>query len=172
MAVSIKEKLTKEITDKDAKKIIYNVFAYMLFTIPLIPEIIGFCIYSLKNTIFNILVIFTAILLLMFSYKDKVKLNIYEKILGIYLILVTVSCFLTKYGIVNTLLGLNGRGEGLITIYSYAMTFVIFLRGYKDMKNPLKYGIIIASIVSIYGILQATLPAGTNLYIYSARHNR
>lgn len=164
MAISIK-KLTKEITDKDAKKIIYNVFAYMLFTIPLIPEIIGFGIYSLKNTIFNTLVIFTAILLLMFSYKDKVKLNMYEKILGIYLILVTVSCFLTKHGVVNTLLGLNGRGEGLITIYSYAMTFIIFLRGYKDMKNPLRYGIIIASIVSIYGILQATLPAGTNLYI-------
>lgn len=33
------------------------------------------------------------------------------------------------------------------------------------MKNPLRYGIIIASIVSIYGLLQALLPSGTNLYI-------
>ena len=161
----IKNKLTKEITNEDAKKIIYNVFAYMLFTIPLIPEVIGFGVYSLKNTLFNILVIFTAILLFIFSYKDKVKLNIFEKIIGIYLVLVTVSCFLTKYGVVNTILGLNGRGEGLITIYSYVITFIIFLRGYDKMKNSLRYGIVIASILSIYGLLQALLPSGTNLYI-------
>lgn len=163
--IDIKKKLKKEITDEDTKKIIYNVFAYILFTIPLIPEIIGFGVYSLKNTLFNILVIFTSILLLIFSYKDKVKLNIFEKIIGIYLILVTISCFLTKYGVVNTILGLNGRGEGLITIYSYVVTFIIFLRGYDKMKNPLRYGIIIASIVSVYGLLQALLPSGTNLYI-------
>lgn len=162
---SIKEKLNTKITDEDAKKLVSKIFAYVLFTFPLIPEVIGFGVYSLKNTLFNAWTIIISIIMLLLSYKDKVKLNIYEKILGIYLILVVLSCFLSRYGLTSTILGINGRGEGLITILSYVITFIIFSRNYKQMKGILKYGIIVATIVSIYGILQVLLPNGTNLYI-------
>lgn len=161
----IDEKLKAKITVEDAKELVCKIFAYILFSFPLVPENIGYGIYSLKNTLFNFLVVATSLIILAISYKEKVKLNIYEKILGIYVILVTISCILSRYGLINAILGTNGRGEGLITIINYIITFIIFARNYKHMKGILKYGIIIATIVSFYGILQVLLPKGTNIYI-------
>ena len=155
----IMEDLNKPLTKEQIEKVIYNFFCIAIMLLPIIPEKFGYAIYSLKNTIFNMVTIITSIALLILNIKStKVKLNIYDILVAIYLILVALSTIFSKYGIREGILGENGRGEGFTTIFSYIATFVICLKGYKHINKTLKVGIIAAVIVSIYGIIQANTP--------------
>lgn len=154
----------------ELEKIIYNLFCIIIFITPIFSDIIGFGIYSLKSTIFNLTTIVTAMALLVINRKN-LKINIYDGLLLGYLLLVMFSTFLTKYGVVECILGTNGRGEGLITMCSYVATFIIFSRGYKYMKNTSKVAILSSIVVSIYCIIQSNIPSGTTiLFIPKSRY--
>ena len=129
------DKYNKPLTHEQIIAVIYNAFCMIIFLLPIIPEIIGVGLYSLKNTLFNLTTVIVSITLIVLNIRKtrKLKLNIYDILLIIYLMLVTLSTIFAKYGVVDAILGLNGRGEGLVTIFSYAATFLIFLRGYKYM---------------------------------------
>lgn len=156
----------KPLEKEQLEKIIYNIFCVIIFAAPIIPEILDFGIYSLKNTIFNFSTIITAISLLVINRKN-IKINLYDGILMGYLALVILSTFLTEHGIVECILGTNGRGEGLITILSYVVTFVIFSRGYKHMTKTAKVAIISAIVVGIYSFLQANFSNVINIPFFS-----
>lgn len=151
------KKYDKPLTHEQIVGVIYNAFCIIIFLFPITPEIIGFGIYSLKNTFFNAITIVTSITLLILNRKEF-KLNLYDKILSVYLLLVVLSSIFTKYGVIEAILGTNGRGEGLITIFSYIATFVIFTKGYKYITKTVKVALIGALIVSIYAIIQANAP--------------
>ena len=156
------ESCSQPVTKEQLEKIIYSIFCLIIFTTPVIPELIGFGIYSLKETIFNISTIFIAISLLIINMKDikKLKIDRYSILLIAYLFLVILSTIFTKFGLMECILGENGRGEGLLTIFSYVITFVIFSKGYKQMKEVSTLAIVAAIIVAIYSIIQAKLPEG------------
>ena len=44
------ENYDKPLTKEQLEKIIYNIFCVAIFLAPIIPEVIGFGIYSLRNT--------------------------------------------------------------------------------------------------------------------------
>lgn len=156
------EEYSKPLTEEQLENIIYNIFCIIIFAAPIIPEAIGFGIYSLKNTIFIFSTIITSLVLVIINRKN-IKTNVYDKLLIAYMILVILSTIFTKFGIVKCILGTNGRGEGLLTIFSYIATFVIFSRGYKHMQKISKLAIIAAMIVCVYSFLQANRPADVSL---------
>lgn len=165
---NIMEKLNAPISEEQIKQIVYTVFAVVIFLLPIVPELMGIFVYSLKCTLFNVVTIVTSIILLCINISDKkieTKINKYDVILGIYLALVIISTLFSKYNILNCILGTNGRGEGLITIFSYIATFCIMSKGYKYLKGTIKLAIIGAIIVSVYGLLQAVVPLEYNLII-------
>jgi len=131
---------------------------------PIVPEIMHYSLYSMKCTMFIGITIMTSIILLGITIKEKkLKFTFLDYMLVIYLLLVGISTIFTKHGVLNAVLGKNGRGEGLLTIFCYGVTFVIFSKGYKYIKWTLRVGIIAASIVTIYCILQALLPVNIDL---------
>lgn len=152
----------KPLSKTQIQSVIYNVFCTIIFFMPIIPERIGMGIYSLKNTLFNILVITTTISLLIVNNK-KTKLNIYTVLAGIYLLFAVLSSIFSNYGIVECVLGENGRGEGLMTIFSYIATFIICMKGYPHIIKNYNVGIIAALIVSTYGIIQANVSLDVKL---------
>ena len=154
--------LNKPLSREQLEKIIYNVFSVFIFLSPIISDQIGFGIYSLKYTLFNLITIITTIGLLITSSSFK-KLNKYDFILGVYLILVILSTLFTSFGIDKCILGTNGRGEGLITIISYIATFTIFAKGYSYIPKNFKVIIVAIVVICIYSILQANLPFGIDL---------
>lgn len=160
------EEYNKPLTKEQLEKIIYNIFCIIIFSAPIIPEAIGFGIYSLKNTIFIFSTIITSLVLTIMNRKN-LKTNVYDKLLIAYMALVLLSTIFTKFGIVECIFGTNGRGEGLLTIFSYVATFVIFSRGYKHMQKLSKVAIIAAMIVCAYSFLQANRPAGVTLPFFT-----
>ena len=168
---NIKNKIDKELevwerplNKAELEKIIYNLFCIIIFITPIFSDIIGFGIYSLKSTIFNLTTMATTISLLVINRKN-LKINIYDGLLLGYLLLVILSTLLTKYGMVECILGTNGRGEGLITMCSYVGTFIIFSRGYKYMTNISQVVILSSVVVSIYCIIQSNIPSGATIPI-------
>lgn len=157
--------LNNPLEKEQLEKIIYNLFLVIIFIMPIIPEKIGMGIYSLKNTIFNMSVITTAVSLTILNIKNirSYKLTIYDTLVIAYLILVVLSGVFSKYGFIECILGTNGRGEGVLTIFSYLLTFVICKNGYKYLTKTFKVAIIGAVIVSIYGIVQANVPLDIKL---------
>lgn len=97
------------------------------------------------------------------NYNKKIKPNVFEIILGIYFLFVVLSCIFTKYGILNCIFGANGRGEGVITIFSYIATLILFSRGFKYIKDTLIFAVIGAVVVCIYSFIQVNLPNGYSL---------
>lgn len=156
---NILQELNNPLSKEQLEKIIYGIFCIITFLMPAIPELLGFGIYSLKNTIFIFSTLTTALALVIINRKN-IKLNIYDLFLSIYLILVILSTLFSKQGVIECILGTNGRGEGLLTIGSYLATFVIFSRGYKKMKGESKVAIIAAIIVAIYSFIQANITGG------------
>lgn len=158
--------LNKPVTKEVLEKLIYCMFCFAIFITPVIPEVKRIGIYSLKATLFNFATIFTTISLLIINIKKiKFKFNIYNILMVTYLVLVVLSTIFTKYGIVDCILGKNGRGEGLITIFSYIMTLVIFSKGVKYMRGVSKVAIFSAIVISIYAILQANVIPGLEISI-------
>lgn len=169
--------LNKSIDIKDIEPIIYKTFAILIFLLPIIPEFLNVGVYSLKYTIFNFFTIATVTFIAFFYlyklyYKTdernfikilkdvNIKLSFLDIIIILYFLLVILSCLFTKYGILNSFLGTNGRGEGVLTIFSYLATFYIFQKGFKYIKDLYKIAIFGAIVVSIYSIIQANLPNG------------
>lgn len=166
--------LKKDISIQVIKEYIFKIFAIVIFLLPAIPEIIGYGIYSLKCTLFNLTTLLTAFLLLLISIyqhfkpdkkerNSKFKLNVFDIFLGIYFVLVVISCFFSKYGILECIFGLNGRGEGVLTIFSYIATLMIFAKGFKYIKDTLIFAVIGAIIVFVYSIIEVNLPNGYSL---------
>ena len=58
---------------KQLEKIIYSIFCLIIFTTPVIPELIGFGIYSLKETIFNISTIFIIVIVNGMKQSKNIK---------------------------------------------------------------------------------------------------
>lgn len=167
------ENYDKPLTKEQLEKIIFNIFCIAIFLTPIIPEVIGFGIYSLRNTIFIFITTMVTISLLVINWKNiKIKkLNIYDKLLIVYAILILLSTIFTKYGFVECIFGTNGRGEGLITLFSYLISFVIFSRGYDKMKKVSKIAIIAAVIVCGYSFIQANHPSGMKILFASNTNN-
>lgn len=156
------EKCDQPLTEEQLKRIIYNVFCIFIFLSPIIPDQLGFGIYSLKYTVFNITVIMTSFLLFIINRKD-LKINVYDIILVIYFLFVVLSTIFTQYNIGKCILGTNGRGEGLITIFSYIATFIICSKGYKYIIKNYKIAMVGALIICIYSIIQANAPLEIDL---------
>ena len=141
------------------KETICNIYVIIIMIMPIIPEILGFGFYSLKQTIFVTSTIITAIILLGIEIKEKqFKITVLEILCGIYILLVIIATIFAKYGVINAIFGTNGRGEGTILILTYIVTFLIFSKCYKYTKWGLKAGIISAGIVAIYSVIEVVLP--------------
>ena len=109
-----------------------------------------------KNTIFNLTTFSVVIVLGIIGVVQRnFKINVYSILTGIYVILVTVSCFMSEFGLKNNMWGNCGRGEGLVTIFSYIITFLIFTHNYKCLKKSIKIAIIGSIGVAVYATLQA-----------------
>lgn len=162
---NILENYDKPLTKGQLKKIIYNIFCIAILFAPVIPEAIGFGIYSLRNTIFILVTVITSLALVIINRKElkNIKFTIYEKLLIAYVVLIILSAIFSEFGIIECILGSNGRGEGVITLFCYVATFVIFLRGYREMMPILKVAIIPAIIVCIYSFIQANHPEGMKI---------
>lgn len=157
--------LDKPLTKEQLEKIIYNIFCIVIFITPIFSDIDGYGIYSLKATILNFTTIIAATSLLIINFKDirSVKLTCYEILLISYLFFVILSTIFTEYGVIECLTGKNGRGEGLIIIFSYFITLIIFSKGYKYMTKVSKIALVAAIVVCIYSIVQANLPNGVKV---------
>lgn len=128
--------------------------------LPVIPEAGKYAVESRKWMLYNSITIIAAIALLIINIVDKkFKLNKYDGLLIIYLVLVGISTVLTKFDIWKALTGENGRGEGLLTITNYVITFIIFSKGYKRLKGSVKFAVFAACIVGIYSLFQVLLPS-------------
>ena len=146
-----------KVTHEDLRCVIYYVYCLVVFLSPVIPEAIGYGIYSLKNTLFILLTFLSVMFLVILDIieKKKIKLNAFEILLIIYGVITFISAFFSDYGFVKCMLGTNGRGEGVITILSYVAAFVIGTRLFNERKNVLIILIVSIIVASIYGILQA-----------------
>lgn len=163
MNMQTKEKI-KENQSDGLRVVIYNIFCAMIFISPILPEDIGIGLYSLRNTLFNLITIATLVILAIVDIKDrKFKYTIYDFLVGCYLLLGIASSIASKYGFVQCILGTNGRGEGLLTIFSYLVTFTICTKGYPYIKKTFKIALTGAVIVCIYGIIQANVPLDVKL---------
>lgn len=141
------------------KEKIFVVYGVLIMLIPLLPEILDFGFYSLKQTVYVTATMLTALVMLLFAVKEKkFYLSFFDGVCIIYILLVIVSTAFAKYGIVNSIFGKNGRGEGTLLILTYIITFAIFSKGYKYMAKTLKIGIIVAGIISLYAIIEVVLP--------------
>lgn len=167
--LNTKINLNKDIDINIIKEYIFKIFAILIFLLPAIPEITDYGIYSLKCTLFNLITLITCICLISTSlynyiaHKEKINVNIFDVFLAIYLLLVILSCIFTKYGILECILGINGRGEGVLTIFSYIATLIIFSKGFKYIKDTLIFAVIGAVIVFIYSIIEVNLPNGYSI---------
>ena len=156
--------LDKELDIEELKRIIYTIFCVIIFALPVVKEIYNTALYSLKCSIFNFATIITLVVLMIISIKErKIKPNKYDTLFIIYGLIVTLSTLFTKYGIIDSILGNNGRGEGLLTICCYISTAVIFSKGFKYIKGLLKIAFFAAIIIAIYGIIQANVPLSVKL---------
>lgn len=163
MNMQTKEKI-KENQSYGLRVVIYNIFCAMIFISPILPEDIGIGLYSLRNTLFNLITIVTLVILVIVDIKDKkFKYTIYDFLVGCYLLLGIASSIASKYGFAQCILGTNGRGEGLLTIFSYLVTFTICTKGYPYIKKTFKIALTGAVIVCIYGIIQANVPLDVKL---------
>ena len=175
--MNINSVINKSVDLKNVEKIIYRTFFIIIFSLPLIPEITHFGIYSLKYMLFNFFTIATLLVFLFISFlkiydrnnqksildslkKSDIKLNLLDIFIFTYFILVIFSSVLTKFGFINTFLGNNGRGEGVLTIFCYIATFYLFKNGVKYIGNMWKFAIFNVIIVSLYSIIQANFPQG------------
>ncbi len=159
----MKDKLSKVkefIKKLELKTLVLNVYAFCLFMLPVIPEAGRYAVESRKWVIYNSITICAAIALLIINIVDKkFKLNKYDGLLIIYLVLVGISTVLTKFDIWKAITGENGRGEGLLTITNYVITFIIFSKGYKRLKGSVKIAVFAACVVAIYSLFQVLLPS-------------
>ena len=162
--------LNMKVSAEDLRSVVYFVYIFAVFLTPIIPETVGYGLYSLKNTLTVLLTFFSAATLVAIDIKQrkKIKLNIFEILLIIYIVLVFISAIFSNYGFVKCILGTNGRGEGVITILSYILAFMISTRAFSSEKNILKLIIITMMIASIYGIVQANIPNGVKLFFGNA----
>ena len=160
------DQLNKPLTKEQLETFVYSLFCAIIFITPVFKDVYNIGMYSLKTTIFNLTTIITSVALIIIN-KEKIrilknirdiKLNIYSILLVVYLLLVTLSTIFTKCGIMECILGTNGRGEGTITIFSYIATFIIFCKGYTKMKGVSVIAIIAAVIVGLFAIYQSYLP--------------
>ncbi len=163
------KQLNQPVTKEQLEKIVYSIFCIIIFITPFFKDTRGMAIYSLWNTIFIIVTATVAITLLILNYK-KIKINIYHILFAVYLLLVALSTMFTEHGIVECILGTNGRGEGLITIICYVLTFIIFANGHKQMKGASKIIILAIIFVAGHSFIQAYI-GGENLATGAARAN-
>lgn len=170
MIEKIKE-LNVDISTEDLRKITYNIFCILIFLLPVVPELGNFGLITLKITLFNLITIITTIVLILLNIKEikKFKFTFYDGLNITYLLLVILSSIFSKFSFKDCFLGTNGRGEGILTIFSYLMTFTIIYKGFKYFnKKLLLVGIIGSLVLSLYGIIQANAPAGVKLIINTA----
>ncbi len=146
------------------KSLIMNLYAICLFLLPIIPDVGRYAEDSRKWWLFNGLTIIVAIILLVINIiEKKFKLNKWDGLLIIYLALVIISTIVSRFDILTLVTGRLGRGEGTLTILSYVTTFIIFSKGYKELKWIVKLGIVVACVVSIYSLIQVFIPEGVEL---------
>ncbi len=154
----------KQGSNEGLRKLIYNIFCTLIFLLPVLPEFVRIGVYSLKNTLFNLTTITTLVILAILDIKEKkFKFTFYDFITSAYLVLVVISTIASKFGFMNCVLGTYGRGEGLLTIFSYIVTFTICYKGYPYIEKTYKAALTGAVIICIYGIIQANVPLSVNL---------
>lgn len=166
----ILKEFNKEVTLEDFKKIIYTLFAMFVMFMPVMPEIMGYGFHSFKWTIFvPFTLVISGILLVITVKEKKFHLSYIDVLWLIYIVLVFIATLVSKYGVWEALLGSYGRGEGLLLLLCYGLTFIIFSKGYKYITWGFKAGIIAAVVVSIYSILQGMLPVDIKLFFEPRR---
>lgn len=151
----------KDLLDIKIDKETVNVYICYLYLIlmtvitPIIPLSKGVGLYSAKTTFYIVITLVILFAYIVVNYNTKIKKpSTYTYILLIYLTLVSISTIMSKYG-TDAIFGNAGRGEGLITIFCYIVTVVIFSKNFK-YNEKIVYLIMIAAIyVSIYGIIES-----------------
>lgn len=161
--------MVKEIEIYDGKKVkvdfnkvdeyICKCFSIFLFIIyVLFPDReIGLGQVSFKNMVLIIVTIFTLITLLASNIlKGSFNINKYIVMLAIYLVLIILSGLNSKYP-ENAMFGIDGRYEGIVTLFSYFVCFYIFYRGFSCSEKIFNLITIAVLVVSCHGIVQALL---------------
>lgn len=68
-----KIELNSEVNTETVKAYIFKIFAILIFLLPAVPEIIGYGIYSLKCTLFNLITFISTILILLISIYERAR---------------------------------------------------------------------------------------------------
>jgi hypothetical protein len=89
-----------KIDNENVKEKVLNLFAIIIFLLPIVPEILDMGIYSIKATIILITTFLTEGILFFIALKDKsIKITCLDIILLIYLFWITLSTIFANYGI-------------------------------------------------------------------------
>lgn len=109
--------------------------------------------YHPKITVIYILCLFLTVLYLVVLKKYKIQNNKEDYLLGMYLVIVVIS---TIFAVNRTqaLLGRPLREEGLAAMLCYGVIYYVSSKYYTVNKKHLKFILISASIIAIYGIIQ------------------
>jgi len=171
--------MVKEIEIYDGKKIkvdftkvdeyICKCFAIFLFIIYILfpDKEIGVGVVSFKNMVLIVVTVVTFITVVASNIlKGNFRINKYFVMLGIYLVLILLSGLNSEYP-KNVWFGINGRYEGIVTLFCYFVCFYLFYKGFKYNEKIFDLVTIAVLIVSGHGILQALL---TNTEYFVSNH--
>lgn len=132
----------------------FSIFLFIIYI--LFPDKeMGPGVVSVKNNILIVVTAFTFITLLAtYVLKREFKIDKYIIVLGIYLGLIIVSAFNSKY-INNTWFGIDGRYEGVVTLVCYFVCFYLFYKGFKYNEKIFELMTIAVILNAGYGVIQA-----------------
>lgn len=160
----------KSINTSKINKITFIIFTAIIFIVLILcPEIKKTGYSTLKTMMFSLSVVIAA---LVFAFTrtveelkeegKKISLSIYDILLIGYAILILISSIVSEYSFTKILWGSAARGEGLITMYGYFVTFVIFEKNFKYSERFFEYIIAAVVIVSAWGVVQTIIPEYIN----------
>ncbi|MCF8002494.1 MAG: O-antigen ligase family protein [Halanaerobiales bacterium] len=115
-------------------------------------------IYKPKITAVYYLVLLLAVIILLKQYydKNKIKTDLNNISIFLFLTFTILSTIFSKY-YYQSIYGRPFRWEGLITYISYVLIFITagyFIKKLRHLKKIIKYLFISGSLISIYGLIQ------------------
>lgn len=124
----------------------------VIFIIPILIEYDGQKYLSTLPKIYFLYAIASIIILDCFLNKQFTKIKV-GKLLTIYLLIIVVSSF-CSVNFYQSIVGSTGRNEGLATLISYILLFIISSNYFKIDKKLQATLLVSSIIVSLYAIIQ------------------
>lgn len=148
-----------DVDTSKVKKYVFTVFCILLVTLfIIIPEYQFFPnTLTIKTTyILCVAYICAFIYLCVKIYEKSYKLNIYDILLSIYIVLLILSCVFSEYK-QNVIFATETRCEGLLVLIAYLIVFYMFKESFKYNNKIFNLLTISILLVSCFGIVQALI---------------